>query len=67
MIPYADDRPLTGEWTDIFRRDRAIHLALVLSIVAGTFQGWLKDRFGDTESLHLPARHLEDPETQHDE
>ena len=27
----------------------------------------LKEGFGDTESLHLPARHLEDPESQHDE
>ena len=46
MTLSQDDAALTGGWTDIFRRDAVIHLALMLSIVAGTFQGWLKDHFG---------------------
>jgi hypothetical protein len=35
--------PLADRWTDIFRRDTAVHLAVMGSIVAGTFQGYLKD------------------------
>src|SRR5262245_33832350 len=35
---------LTGRWTDIFRRDALIHLAMMGSITAATFQGYLKDR-----------------------
>jgi len=33
-------------WTDIFRSDTLIHLCLMVSIVTGAFQGWLKDRMG---------------------
>ncbi len=36
--------PLADRWTDIFRRDTLVHLALMGSLVAGTFQGYLKDR-----------------------
>lgn len=35
--------PLEDRWTDIFRRDTLVHLSLMGSIVAGTFQGYLKD------------------------
>jgi hypothetical protein len=35
-----------GSWTDVFRYDGAIHLPILLSIVIGVFQGYLKDRFG---------------------
>jgi hypothetical protein len=35
---------LRNEWTDIFRSDTLVHLALMGSIAAGCFQGWLKDR-----------------------
>ena len=48
--PYPTMTPdapaLTGRWTDVFRRDAALHMAIMSSIVAGTFQGWLKDHFG---------------------
>jgi hypothetical protein len=35
---------LEGRWTDIFGRDAMIHLLVMASIVAATFQGYLKDR-----------------------
>lgn len=35
---------LADRWTDVFRRDGAVHVLLMASIVAGTFQGYLKDR-----------------------
>ncbi len=38
-----DDR-LKDRWTDVFRADAFIHVALLAAIVAATFQGWLKDR-----------------------
>lgn len=37
---------LQQRWTDIFRADGMVHLALMASIVAGTFLGWLKDHVG---------------------
>ena len=37
---------LRNRWTDIFRADTAIHLAVMGSITIGTLQGFLKDRFG---------------------
>ncbi len=37
---------LKDHWTDIFRRDTPVHLAIMTSIAAATFQGYLKDRFG---------------------
>ena len=37
------DPTLADRWTDIFRRDRLVHLALMASITLGTFQGYLKD------------------------
>jgi len=37
---------LENRWTDVFRRDMLIHLGIMGSIVAGTFQGFLKDRLG---------------------
>ena len=40
------EAPLRNKWTDIFRRDALIHLSLMASIVAATFQGYLKDRMG---------------------
>jgi O-antigen ligase len=39
-----DSTTLRNEWTDIFRSDTPVHLALMGSITAGCFQGWLKDR-----------------------
>lgn len=45
--PYATDDPrraLENRWTDIFKRDTAIHLLIMGCLVAATFQGWLKDR-----------------------
>jgi hypothetical protein len=36
---------LRNTWTDIFRSDTLVHLCLLLSIAAGCFQGYLKDRF----------------------
>ena len=41
-MTYSED--LRDDWRDVFRRDAAIHLLLMASITAGTFQGWLKDR-----------------------
>jgi hypothetical protein len=35
---------LTGRWTDVFRADATVHLALMAAIVFGVFQGYLKDR-----------------------
>jgi len=35
---------LRNRWTDIFRADTPVHLAMMGSITAATFQGWLKDR-----------------------
>ncbi len=42
------DLPTTpdGRWTDVLRYDALVHLPLMGSIVAATFQGWLKDRLG---------------------
>ena len=37
---------LENRWTDIFRADSFVHVALMGSIVASTFQGYLKDRIG---------------------
>jgi hypothetical protein len=37
---------LTGRWSDVFRADALIHVALMLSIAFGCFQGYLKDRIG---------------------
>ena len=37
---------LSGRWTDVFRSDMLVHLGIMGSIVAGTFQGFLKDRIG---------------------
>lgn len=37
---------LKNRWTDIFRADTPVHLAMMGSIALGTFQGWLKDRVG---------------------
>jgi hypothetical protein len=36
---------LDGKWTDVLHQDAAVHLALMASITAATFQGYLKDRF----------------------
>lgn len=36
---------LRDKWTDIFRADSFVHVAMLGSITAATFQGWLKDRF----------------------
>ncbi len=41
----ADD-DLKDRWTDVFRRDKFIHVGLMGSIIASTFQGYLKDRIG---------------------
>jgi hypothetical protein len=35
---------LTGRWTDVFRTDAMVHVALMASIVFATFQGYIKDR-----------------------
>lgn len=43
-IQYADRVALEDRWTDIFKRDTMVHLGIMASIVAGTFQGYLKDR-----------------------
>jgi len=42
-IPQQTAR-LAGRWTDVFRADAAVHLALMAAIVFGVFQGYLKDR-----------------------
>lgn len=47
MSAATETRDLAGfadRWTDVFRADTLIHLFVMLSIVAGAFQGWLKDR-----------------------
>lgn len=41
MHPTLEDR-----WTDVFKSDVLIHLGIMGSIIAGTFQGYLKDRIG---------------------
>ncbi len=51
MTIYADlvddpRRALENRWTDIFKRDTAIHLLLMGCLIAATFQGYLKDRIG---------------------
>jgi hypothetical protein len=35
---------LENRWTDVFKRDTAIHLGIMASITVATFQGYLKDR-----------------------
>jgi len=40
----APVQALENRWTDVFRRDMLVHLGIMGSIVAGTFQGFLKDR-----------------------
>ncbi len=39
-----DEAPLQDRWTDVFRFDWLVHLGVMASLVAGTFQGYLKDR-----------------------
>lgn len=43
-LPRNGAQALRNRWTDIFRRDALVHLSIMASIVAGTFQGYLKDR-----------------------
>lgn len=43
-IEYVEASPLADRWTDIFRRDTLVHVGIMGSIIAGTFQGYLKDR-----------------------
>ena len=38
------DEDLLGKWTDIFRSDAIVHIGIMGSIIAGTFQAYLKDR-----------------------
>ncbi len=45
-LGYDEPAPLTDQWTDIFRRDTAVHLGIMASITVATFQGYLKDRIG---------------------
>ncbi len=42
---YAE-QTLENRWTDVFKSDMLVHLGVMGSIVAGTFQGYLKDRIG---------------------
>ena len=35
---------LSGSWKDVFRSDTLVHMGIMGSIIAGTFQGYLKDR-----------------------
>src|SRR5256885_7067332 len=42
--PGVATRELQDSWTDIFRRDALVHLGIMGSIAAATFQGYLKDR-----------------------
>lgn len=42
--PTPDSGVLKNRWTDIFLADTPVHLAMMGSIAAATFQGWLKDR-----------------------
>ncbi|MFQ5551854.1 MAG: hypothetical protein ACE5FJ_11525, partial [Gemmatimonadales bacterium] len=37
---------LKDDWADVLRHDAAVHLLLMASIVAGVFQGYMKDRMG---------------------
>ena len=37
---------LENRWTDVFKKDMLVHVGIMGSIVAGTFQGYLKDRIG---------------------
>jgi hypothetical protein len=46
LPPSRSGTDLTGKWTDIFRSDWMVHLALMAAIVFGVFQGYLKDRIG---------------------
>jgi hypothetical protein len=39
-----DQATLQERWTDVFRFDWPVHVGVMASIVAGTFQGYLKDR-----------------------
>ncbi|HWP37161.1 MAG TPA: hypothetical protein VNL18_06355 [Gemmatimonadales bacterium] len=44
LAPYVATVELEDRWTDVFRTDAAVHVAIMASIVFGTFQGYLKDR-----------------------
>ena len=41
---FRDPAVLEDRWTDVFRSDVLVHLGVMGSITAGTFQGYLKDR-----------------------
>jgi hypothetical protein len=41
---FAAPTELEDRWTDVFRSDVLVHLGVMGSITAGTFQGYLKDR-----------------------
>jgi hypothetical protein len=43
-VPQAYDVGLRNDWADILRADQLVHVCLLGAIIAGTFQGWLKDR-----------------------
>ncbi len=43
---YHPVTELKDRWTDIFRVDTLVHLGVMTSITAATFQGYLKDRMG---------------------
>lgn len=45
-LTYGAAVRLENRWTDVFRRDPLVHLGVMGSIVAATFQGYLKDRIG---------------------
>ncbi len=40
----SSNEGLVGKWTDIFRSDVLVHVGIMGSIIAGTFQAYLKDR-----------------------
>lgn len=42
--PLSAHGVLENRWTDIFRHDALVHLGIMASVTAGTFQGYLKDR-----------------------
>jgi hypothetical protein len=44
LPPYVATVELEDRWTDVFRTDAVVHVAIMASIVFGTFQGYLKDR-----------------------
>jgi hypothetical protein len=44
IAPRTAAVELENRWTDIFRTDTPVHAGIMASIVAGTFQGYLKDR-----------------------